>query len=833
MEEIDSFGYWVRRRRKALDLTQEDLAQRVGCAAVTLRKIEADQRRPSSQMAQRLACCLALPDEECPAFMAAAAGRRALARLSSPTGPDSQRPAGQLPAPVTSLVGRTGEIAAIANTLRSQDVRLVTMTGPVGVGKTRLALEVGRRLAGAYRDGVCLIALSPVQDPALISSATATALGVREARDSDLALSVRRFLAAREILLIYDNFEHLLPAACFLADLLTSCPGLRLLVTSRARLHLYGEHEFVISPLALPDRDRPLDAAGADAVRLFCARAQAVRTGFQLTPSLTPVVAEICRQLDGLPLAIELAAAKLKLLSPQELQARLEHRLQLLSQGPADYSPRRQRLQDAIAWSCGMLSDDERVLLARLAVFVGGFSLAAAEAACAFPAGQQRQAAGDDAVASLDVAASAVALLDQSLLVRGAKETSGCFTTVGCCGGCPLRALQEAAEAESRFSMLEIIREYALEQLRASGELADMQRRHAAYFAAWATQAETELEGPNQAAWLARLEQEMDNLRAALAALLTNGPLTTAASMACALGAFWQRHGHYSEGRRWLEQVLAQIDHAPEVVPGTLRAHVLQKAASLAYRQGDWQTAQHWLDASMALYQATADRPGMARVLFDQGWIAIDQADWDGAARLNQASLNLARALGDPGAVYRALTNLGWVRLSTGAWGAAAALFDEAYALAQSAGHIKGVAVSLANQGWVALHQGDTARAAALARHSLRACHLLGERETLAECLEILAAAAAADGDGRRALELGGAANALWETLRVIRPPTQHACAYRGQYSAAAQRSTGDALEAALRQGRAMNMDAMVAFALDCGGAPARSSSPSVHLAIP
>jgi predicted ATPase/transcriptional regulator with XRE-family HTH domain len=830
MKTTDSFGYWVRRQRKALDLTQEELAQRVGCAVVSLRKIEADERRPSSQMAQRLAYCLALPDEECPAFMAAAVGLRAPARLPYPAGSDAQGTASRLPAPVTSLIGRSDEIAAIVNTLHSQDVRLITLTGPVGVGKTRLALEAGRRLAGAYRDGVCLVALSPVQDPALVPSATATALGVREARDSDLAQSVARFLGARQMLLIFDNFEHLLPAASFLADLLVACPELHLLVTSRARLHIYGEHDFVVFPLPLPESNSPLDAADAAAVQLFCDRAQATRSGFQLTPSLTPVVAEICRRLDGLPLAIELAAAKLRLLSPQELHARLEHRLPLLSQGAVDFAHRRQGLQDALEWSYGLLPTAERVLLARLAVFVGGFSLAAAEATCASPAEQASLQAGH-AVTALPwgIAGSIYTLLDQSLLVRGGKEASGCFTTTGCCGGCPLRALQEAAEAESRFSMLEIIREFALGQLHDSGELATMQRRHAEHFAAWAQQAEAQLEGPDQAAWLARLEQEADNLRAALATLLANGPLASAAGMACALGAFWQRHGHYSEGRRWLEQVLAQMVREP--VPGWVRARVLQTAASLAYRQGDWQTAQQWLDESLALYQATADRAGVARVLFDLGWIAIDQTDWAEAARLNQESLAIARDVGDPCAIYRALTNLGWTRLSVGAWDAAAGLFDEAYALAQHAGHVKGVAVSLANQGWVALHQREVARAASLARHSLRVCHLLGEREVLAECLEILAAAASLAGDAGRALELSGAASALWEVLHVTRPPTRHAAACQGETRTAPHRLAEDAFDAAVRQGRAMNLDAMVAFALDCGGAPARGSSPPILLA--
>lgn len=824
MDTTDSFGYWVRRRRKALDLTQEDLAQRVGCAVVTLRKIESDQRRPSAPMARRLAHCLALPDDERPAFVAAAVGERAPARLPSPGGSDVHRPASHLPAPVTSLVGRAEEIAAVIDALHREDVRLVTLTGPVGVGKTRLALEVGRRLAGTFRDGVCLVALSPVQDPALVPLATASALGVREARDADLTQSLLYFLAAREMLLIFDNLEHMLPAVPFLAELLAACPGLRLLTTSRARLHLYGEHEFVLATLSLPERDRPLELARADAVQLFCDRAQAARAGFQLTPSLTPVVAEICRRLDGLPLAIELAAARLRQLTPQELVERLDQPLPLLGQGSVGASSPRQGLHDALAWSYEMLSETERALLARLAVFVDGFNLAAAEAICAGPAGSTLPVAAGATATGADVASGLDALLDQSLLMRADGVSPGCFAAIVCRGACPLAAVLEAVEAESRYAMLGIIREFALEQLQARGELAAMQRRHADYYAAWAMRAEGHLEGPGQAVWLARLERDADNLCAALATLLAQGPLTGAAGMACALGLFWQRRGHYSEGRGWLEQVLAQIEAAPEAVSAPLRARVMQTAASLAYRQGDWQPAQHWLEESLAHYQAAADRSGMARVLFDQGWIAIDQGAWEQAARLNQASLTLARTTGDSSAVYRALTNLGWAQLSMGAWRAAAALFNEAYALAQRAGHVKGVAVSLVNQGWVTLHQGNMARAACLARHSLCICHLLGEREVLAECLEMLAAAAAAEGESGRALELGRAAGALWEALHVIRPPTQQAAECHRQARPIARRAAAEAFGAARRQEEPMSLDAVVAFALNCGDAPARRS---------
>lgn len=814
METTDSFGYWVRRRRKALDLTQEELAQRVGCAVVSLRKIEADERRPSPQMAQRLAHCLALSPSDSAGFIAAALGNQATARLPLPATPAARKHS-NVPAPVTSLVGRHTELAAICDSLQPGGARLVTLTGPVGVGKTRLALEVGRRLTEVYRDGVCMVALTPIKDPALVPSATATALGVRETRDCDLTQAAASFLAGQEMLLIFDNFEHLLPAASFLSDLLAQCPELRLLVTSRARLHLYGEHEFVVPPLHLPERSDPSGAASAAAVRLFSDRAQAAVAGFRLTPSLTPVVAEICRRLDGLPLAIELAAAQLKLLSPQELVSRLvERRLPLLIQpaGPAQ----RQGLQDAIAWSYGLLAPAERTLLARLAVFVGGFNLLAAETACAVSA--DGQAGLSPTLARSDIPFAIAGLLDHSLLAPGDSASAACFSTTGCCGHCSLRALHETTAAETRFTMLEIIREFALEQLAASGQLALMQRSHARYFAAWAGQAAAQLQGPDQAIWLLRLEQETDNLRMALSALLAEGPLDQAATLACALGSFWQRHGHYSEGRRWLEQTLAQMAHTP--VPNVLRARALQTAASLAHRQGDWPGAQQWLAESLTLYRAADDQPGLARVFFDLGWIAVDQGQWAEAARLNQESLHCAQTAGDPCAMYSALTNLGWARLCAGDWDEAAALFDRAYALAQRAGHVKGIAVSLANLGWIALHQGETVQAASLARESLHLSHLLGERELLAECLEILAAVSAADGAAGRAAELGSAAATLWDSLHVTRPPTRYATTSFSQGLAPLPPAPAGMFAAAGRQSPPKSLDALIAYALDCGGAP-------------
>ena len=823
MDTTDSFGYWVRRRRKALDLTQEDLAQRVGCAAVTLRKIEADERRPSFQMARRLAHCLALPDGECAGFIAAAVGERSTTRLTWSNGTIPRQTLGNLPAPITSLVGRSAEIASVIDCLNTPGVRLLTLTGPVGVGKTCLALEVGRRMADTFRDGVILVSLGPVQDPTLVSSVTATVLGVREARDSDVAQSVADSLASKDLLLIFDNFEHLLPAATFLSRLLGTCPSLRVLVTSRSRLHLYGEHEVTVEPLSLPDLGDPESAADAPAVRLFCARAQAVRADFRLTPSLTPVVAEMCHKLDGLPLAIELAAARLKLFSPQELQQRLERPFPLLTQNAADLPPRMQGLENAIAWSYGVLSPSQRALLARLAVFVGGFTLPAVEAVCAFPVVEQAfSSATTDALALPEMANGVDALLDQSLVHRDAMFSEGRSTVTQSCVSCPRRLLCTAAQCETRFAMLGTIREFAVEQLRANGELEVMQRRHAGYFVIWAEEAGAHLQGPDQAMWLERLKAEAGNLRAALAWLLAAGEVELAAGLACALGEFWNRHSHTSEGLRWLQQVLAQMTLMP-LVPDSLRARTLQVAAVLAYRQGDQQSARQWLAESLALFRAAADRSGLARVLFDLGWIALDQADWAEALRLNQDSLALAREADDPCAAYRALTNLGWAQLYCGERDAAAAYFHEAYELAERSGHTRGVAVSLANLAWIALYCKDLARSTSLVKESLRLCHLLGEREVLAECLEILAIAAFNDGNARRAVQLRSGAETLWEALQVVRPPThlstvipiQAAEGMHGQLTEAA-------FQSAWRQGQAMRLDTMVAFALGCGDTSVR-----------
>ncbi len=469
-------------------------------------------------------------------------------------------------------------------------MRLLTLTGPGGVGKTRLALEAAAGLADTFPDGARFVSLAPITDPVLVAPMVAQALGVREAGDEPITERLAAFLRDKRLLLLLDNFEQVVEAAPLVTDLLAACPGLKGLVTSRVRLRLSGERDYPVPPLAVPAPagPRPFQyAKGSAAVRLFSERAQAVRPEFALTPENASAVADICRGLDGLPLAIELAAARIKVLPPAALLARLEKRLPLLTGGGRDLPARQQTMRDAIAWSHDLLTPEEQALFRWLAVFVGGFTLEGAEAVVF---------AGD--ALDLDVFEGVASLVDKSLLRQ-----------------------EVGPDEEPRFAMLETIREFGLERLAARGEEAAIQNAHAAYFLALVEQAESALLGPEQMAWLTWLDAAHDNLRAALDWCLASDA-EAGLRLAGALSLFWQVRGYLLEGRRWLEALLAQ---APQ--RAALRAKALHAAGQLARHQADIASGISLCEESLAIYRELGDKRGGAYVLRTLGLLVSDGGD--------------------------------------------------------------------------------------------------------------------------------------------------------------------------------------------------------------
>ncbi|MCU0492002.1 MAG: AAA family ATPase, partial [Chloroflexaceae bacterium] len=511
MAERRSFGQALKGYRKALGLTQKELAHTAGCAVVTLRKLEADSLRCSLPLAQRLAMALGLSAEEQPAFLQSAriAGHAARAAL---------------PIPPTTWVGRSADLGAVAALLEKPGVRLLTLTGPPGVGKTRLALHVAAALEERYTDGVACVALADLDDSQRVVSAIAQACGVAERNGQTLPERLKRALHARHMLLVLDNFEHLRPAAPLLVELLEAIPGLRLLVTSRAALRVSGEYEYEVQPLPVPPPEpapTPADLLPIPSVELLVERGQAVRATFRLTGQNAAAIAELCRRLDGLPLALELAAARLKLLTPQQLLDQFEGSLALLTSGPQDLPPRQQTLRQAIAWSYALLDPAAQRLFRQLGVFVGGWSLAAA------------QAVVEAAYSALSLLHAVTILLDQSLVQR-----------------------QDTPDGSPHFTMLETLRHYALEQLASHAETETAARRHASYYLSLAEEAAPQLRLAAGVAHLDTLQHEHANLRAALRWSLGNDHVL-GLRLATAIYRFWSIRGYQTEGQEWLRLLLA------------------------------------------------------------------------------------------------------------------------------------------------------------------------------------------------------------------------------------------------------------------------------------
>jgi predicted ATPase/class 3 adenylate cyclase len=941
MDEQTSFGAWIQRRRKALDLTQAELAERLGCALGTIRKIESDERRPSKQIAARLADQLRLMPEELAVFLKAARAEVGVDRLAPPirpapptaaaaslprgtvtflfgdiegstqlwqrhplamgpavarheallrtvitaaggvvfklvgdaicaafasaqdaltaalagqrvlqaeawgaTGPLRVRmalhtgvveerggdyfglplsriarllsaghggqvllslateqlvreqlppevalrdlgvhrlkdlslpeqifqlvapglPSGfaplqtldahrtNLPAQPTPLIGRGSEIAAVAALLRRADVRLVTLSGPGGTGKTRLGLQVAADLLDDFADGSYFVNLAPISDPNLVSTTIAHALGVAEIADRPVEESLHAFLRAKRALLLLDNFEQVLGAAPLVAELLAAAPGLKVLVTSRAVLHLYGEHEIAVPPLALPpplktsapSASSVADLTQYDAVKLFIARAQAAKAGFTVTNDSAPAVAEICYRLDGLPLAIELAAARIKFFPPEALLARLERRLAVLTGGPRDLPVRQQNLRNTIDWSYNLLDPGEQALFRRLGVFVGGCTLEAAEAVASESRIENE---------ALKSAPPDQALLNSQFSILNLLESLADKS---------LLRHSEALNGEPRFTMLETVSEYTLERLEESGEAEAIRRQHANYFLALAEEAELHRYTPTQGLWLLRLDADHDNMRAALAWSQTSAASADVGPrLAGALQWFWYIRGYKNEGRAWLERVLQQSAG----IAATTRAKVLNGAGRF---HSDLRRANTLIEQALTLWRELGDKPGMADALLFLGRVARLQGDHERSGKLAQESLALFREQQIMWGVVWALISLGDVALDQGDSARALQPVQEALALTESLGDTYGNMWARCLLGRLAHLQGDLERAAMLLEESLAWLRNWGSPSTF-EVLNDLGRVALDRGDTERAAALFGESLKLsWEPENEI-----------------------------------------------------------------
>jgi predicted ATPase/DNA-binding XRE family transcriptional regulator len=779
--------------RAAAGLTQSELAERARLSVRAISDLERGVRRaPHKDTLLLLAEALGL-DEEKRALLLGAARR---SRRTGPPATTALLHAPLLPSDypdtLTPLIGRERDEASVTHLLTQANVRLLTLTGPAGIGKTRLAMQVAANLHDRFADGIVFISLAAISDPHLVLQAVAQEFGLREQVSQPMEKQLRNFLAEHETLIVLDNFEQVARAGPDIARFVAACPGVKVLVTSRAALRIRGEHEFAVPPLDIPDpaclpvvEDLPQYAA----VALFMQRARAVKPTFTLTHRDAPTVAAICVRLDGLPLALELAAARIKLLSSEAILARLDSSLTLLTYGPADLPGRQQTMRRAIAWSYDLLDEPEQRLFRRLGVFVGGWTLEAAEAIC-----------GESSRQAAEVLNGLTSLVDKSLVTQGG-DTQG----------------------EPRFRLLELIREYAVERQEEAGEAEELRRRHAEYFGAGAEESATKIFGRQEIAGHAWLIREMGNLRAAMAWSRQTGEIANGLRIAGALWRTWRLIGQTSEGRALLEDLLERDEQSRErKSPPDIRAAALFGAAILANIHHNAERALTFANEGLRLYQAAGNWSGIAGLINARGVILGERGDYLQEVRLYDEALAIRRRLGDSWWIALGLNNLGDVAFRERNYDRARQLYEDSLAHFRASGAKSSVALALTQLGSVARAQGDSVQAGMLYRQGRHIRRSIARRlandavhiDAIWHALECLGGVALDQGLPLQAARLFGAASRLHDMVGVPRFDDVHRI-HECDVERTEQALGDERFATAWGEGHAMSLEEAVALATD------------------